>query len=85
MHSRLREHSLKAWEALRAGKANPLEQMLAADTALLHFLQPAQIRELLDVRTYLGTAPERARRFAAEIEARFSDHGEEDSRAEEQG
>src|SRR5690606_18585242 len=50
VHERLREHSLKAWAALQAGRANPLADSLAADPELLRFLQPARIRELMDAR-----------------------------------
>jgi len=67
MHERLRQHSLKAWEAVKAGRPNPLAGSLAADPALLAHLQPARLRELMDARAYVGTAPERAAALAAEI------------------
>jgi len=67
MHERLRQHSLKAWEAVKAGRPNPLAGSLAADPALLAHLQPARLRELMDARAYVGTAPERAVALAAEI------------------
>ncbi len=67
MHARLREHSLAAWQALRSGGPNPLPNRLATDVRLLQYLQPARIQELLDVSTYVGTAPARARELAAEV------------------
>jgi adenylosuccinate lyase len=67
MHERLRQHSLKAWEAVKAGRPNPLAASLAADPALLAHVQPARLRELMDARAYVGTAPERAAALAAEI------------------
>jgi adenylosuccinate lyase len=67
MHERLRQHSLKAWDAVKAGRPNPLAASLAADPALLAHLQPARLRELMDARAYVGTAPERAAELAAEI------------------
>lgn len=72
MHERLRQHSLQAWEAVRQGRPNPLPDLVASDTHLLHYLQPRQIRDLLDVADYVGTAPRRARELAARLRARFA-------------
>jgi adenylosuccinate lyase len=69
MHERIREHSRKAWDALRAGRANPLAELLAADPEMLRYLQPARIKELMNADAYVGTAPERARAMAASIRA----------------
>jgi adenylosuccinate lyase len=66
-HERLRAHSLKAWAAVKAGRPNPLADLLAADPELLVYLQPARLRELMDARAYVGTAPARAGALAAEI------------------
>jgi adenylosuccinate lyase len=71
MHERLRQHSLASWEALQDGKANPLEDLLASDTALLKFLQPAKIRDLLNAEGYVGQAPLRARQMSARIRRRL--------------
>ena len=71
MHERLRKHSMSAWESVRAGNANPLSDQLSGDTSLLKYLQPAQIRELLDVRNYLGFAPQRAKDLVAQIRQRL--------------
>lgn len=60
MHERLREHSLKAWEAIKADKPNPLAGLIAADQQLLFYLQPNRLKALMDARGYVGTAPERA-------------------------
>jgi adenylosuccinate lyase len=68
-HERLRLHSLKAWEAVKAGRANPLPGLLAVDPDLLRYLQPARLHELMDARAYVGTAPERALALAAVIRA----------------
>ncbi len=67
MHERLRQHSLKAWDAVKAGRPNPLAASLATDPALLAHLQPARLRELMDARAYVGTAPDRAAALAVEI------------------
>jgi len=67
MHERLRQHSLAAWPLAQQGRTDALISRLAADTALLRYLQPARIEQLLEVRTYVGWAPERARQTAAEL------------------
>jgi adenylosuccinate lyase len=68
-HERLRAHSLTAWDAVKAGRANPLAGLLAVDPELLRYLQPARISELMDARAYVGTAPDRALALAAEVRA----------------
>ncbi|OGO13083.1 MAG: adenylosuccinate lyase [Chloroflexi bacterium RBG_13_68_17] len=72
MYERLRRHTRGALERARAGDPNPLPDRLAADTAILHFLQPARVRSLLDASTYVGQAPRRARQMAARLRERFS-------------
>jgi adenylosuccinate lyase len=67
MHEKIREHSRKAWEALREGRPNPLIEYLAADMEMLKHMQPAKIRELMDASAYVGTAPRRAREMAKRI------------------
>jgi adenylosuccinate lyase len=67
MHARLREHSLKAWSAVKAGRPNPLAESLAADPDLLRYLQPARLRALMNAGGYLGTAIERADALVTEI------------------
>jgi adenylosuccinate lyase len=67
MHERLREHSLRAWAAIRLGRPNPLAESLAADPDLLRFLQPARLRELMRADDYVGDAVERADALVAEI------------------
>jgi adenylosuccinate lyase len=66
-HERLRQHSLKAWEAVKAGRPNPLAASIAADPAMLAHLQPARLRDLMDAHAYVGSAPQRAAALAAEI------------------
>jgi adenylosuccinate lyase len=67
MHERLRGHSLKAWEAVKAGRKNPLADLLGKDTTLLKHLQPARLQELMNAREYVGTAVERADALAADL------------------
>jgi len=67
MHERLRQHSLAAWPLAQQGRNDALLSRLAADTTLLRYLQPARIEQLLEVRGYVGWAPERARQTAAAL------------------
>jgi adenylosuccinate lyase len=67
MHERLRQHALAAWESVQAGEPNPLADRLAADPVIMGYLSQAQVRELMDVNSYLGDAPRRARHLASEL------------------
>jgi adenylosuccinate lyase len=71
MHERLRQHSMNAWESTDDDKPNLLTEALAADTALLHYIQPARIRELLDASSYTGLAPEAALSVVVRIRERL--------------
>ena len=77
-HERLRDHSLKAWAAIKAGRPNPLGASLAGDPDFLVYLQPARLRELMDARAYVGTAVERAAAMAETIRAALT--GEPEAR-----
>lgn len=69
LHEIIREAAMKAWGVLADGGDNPLPHILADDEQLRHFLDPAEIRALLDPSHHIGDAPERARRLAGKIEA----------------
>ena len=60
MHARIREHALRAWEAINQGQPNPLSELLCADDLFLQFLSADEIGAQLDYERYLGDAPERA-------------------------
>lgn len=72
MHEHLRQHSLKAWDALQDGQVNPLRDQLAQDPVILKYLQPGRVRELLEARRYVGNAPARARAMADRIRDRYA-------------
>ncbi len=72
-HERLREHALAAWGAVRAGEPNPLAERLLADGEVTGLVAPERLRELLDVRRYVGDAPERCRQFVAELGRRLGE------------
>jgi adenylosuccinate lyase len=67
LHERLRQHSLRAWEAVQAGKPNPLAMQLLQDEEIRHYLGDEETAGLMDATHYLGDAPGRARDLAAAI------------------
>jgi adenylosuccinate lyase len=70
MHEVIREHTLAAWAALQStlsNAENPLPKRLSLDPRVTAYLAPERILELLDASTYVGDAPQRARRLAARI------------------
>jgi adenylosuccinate lyase len=69
MHEIIREHSLAAWAELAAGQANPLPSRLSTDVRITKHLASTEILRLLDATQYIGDAPERARKLAAQIRA----------------
>lgn len=71
MHEAIRKHSMRAWGALRSGEKNPLIDTLCTDTTILAFLQPTRVRELMEIDSYVGLAPERARAIASQIREKY--------------
>jgi adenylosuccinate lyase len=67
MHERIRTLAMKAWEALRADGENPLTAELCRDAEMTEYLSEAEIRTLMDARSYVGDAPARAREMAKRI------------------
>jgi adenylosuccinate lyase len=70
MHEHIREHSMRAWQAIRDGHPNQLAEDLRADGKLLQHLSAEEIDACMSITHYLGDAPERARLIANLI--RFS-------------
>jgi adenylosuccinate lyase len=71
VRDRLRRHLVTAREAVQAGRPNPLLSQLTTDTVLLRFAQPSRMRELLEMRSYVGQAPDRARALARALRQRL--------------
>ncbi len=82
LHERLRDHSLKAWGALKAGRPNPLADLLAADAEILRYLQPATLHSLMNAGDYIGTAAERAADLAETIRRTLREWPERDAGSE---
>ncbi len=69
MHELIRNHSLKAWEAVRSGKENPLAESLSKDKTVLAFVTEAEVLEFMKVEAYIGDAVLRTTLVAKEIDA----------------
>jgi adenylosuccinate lyase len=69
LHEALRNASMEAWEAVRRGDENPLARLLTERAELTTLVEPAEIRQLLDPSSQVGTAPQRARLLADRIDA----------------
>lgn len=71
MHEILREHSLQAWQAIQNASFNPLNDTVASDEKLLAYLSESEIRQAMQVKNYIGDAPERARQLAQKLRDLF--------------
>ncbi len=71
IHEAIRQHAMRAWEAVSAGAPNPLVDDLCADAQLTRFLNPAAMRALLHVDAYTGDAAARAKTFAEHVLAQL--------------
>ena len=67
LHEVIRESAMCAYEALAAGESNPFARLLADDERIAHWVDPAEVRELLDPAAHIGDAPQRSRRLAQRI------------------
>jgi adenylosuccinate lyase len=67
MHEHLRRHAMRAWESAQLGGENPLVEQLVADDQLARYLEPGEIRRLMDASSHVGDAPRRARLLAEHI------------------
>ena len=67
MHERVRVNAMKAWETLRPGGENPLVSLLCQDAEISEYLPEEEIRRLMDARSHIGDAPQRAREMAKAI------------------
>jgi adenylosuccinate lyase len=67
LHEVIRESAMLAYDALAAGDTNPLARILADDDRIARWVDPAEVRELLDPTTHVGDAPQRALQLAKRI------------------
>jgi len=69
MHEVLRNISMEAWAAIQNGKQNPMELLLKKNSTIHRYLTGKEILGLLDVRSHVGDAPERALQLAKQIKS----------------
>jgi len=68
MHEHLRDHAMRAWEAVREGRPNPLTDNIAADPLFTAHLAPDEVRSLLQIEGYTGIAESHAVWLAEQIQ-----------------
>lgn len=67
LHEVIRDHSLTAWAAIRAGKPNRLTTSLADDPTFIGLMRRDEVLSTLVAEDYLGDAPRRARELATSL------------------
>ncbi|MGD0750047.1 MAG: adenylosuccinate lyase [Anaerolineales bacterium] len=67
MHECIRRNAMQAWEVIRRGEENPLVSLMCQDGELTEYLPEQEIRVLMDARSHVGDAPERALQMARRI------------------
>ena len=60
IHEVLREISMRAWEEIQEGKANPMEDLLTSNPEIRKYLKSEEIMNLLDAKNHTGNAKEKA-------------------------
>lgn len=71
LHEVIREHAMAAWGEVRAGRPNPLIELLCDDPRIVQYAPRDAVRVWLDASGYVGDAPRRARAFAAMLRQRL--------------
>ena len=67
MHEVLRSISLVAWQKIQSGQPNPMEKLLLENKRLKKYLNSEDLKKLLDVKSHMGDAPERAVKLVRHI------------------
>jgi len=67
LHEVIRENAMAAYAALERGETNPLARLLSDDDRIVRYIDPAEVRSLLDPTGHVGDAPVRARRLVQRI------------------
>jgi adenylosuccinate lyase len=60
MHEKIREHTMGAWDAVKAGQMNPLHDAIISDSEFLSFLSSEELTDAMDASTYTGNAKDKA-------------------------
>ncbi len=67
MHEAIRDISMIAWSTVQDGKINPMAELLINNPQIKKYLHEEEIIKLMDVKNYIGNAPERALKLAEKI------------------
>ncbi len=67
LHEIIREHAMAAWAEVQAGRPNPLAESLCSDPRITQAASRAEVCAWLDAAGYVGDAPARSRRLAAQV------------------
>ena len=67
VHNRLRELSLRAWDAIQSGAPNPLVQLIGDDQEFQKYISAHELVQIMNTPPDAGAAPFLARRFAGHI------------------
>lgn len=67
IHETLREIAIQSWNETQENKPNPMEKLLTENETIKKTLSESEIKKLLDVKTHIGTAPERAKQLVEHI------------------
>ncbi len=60
IHEVIRNISMIAWGDIQEGRSNPMEQLLMSNLKIKKYLGKNEIMKWLDIKYYIGNAPERA-------------------------
>ena len=74
MHELLREHALRAWQAVQEGQPNPLAGQIIGDPHFTRYFTGEKIQSLLQVDGYTGIAAERSLAITNSIQKLLSEH-----------
>lgn len=67
LHERLRELSMRAWDAIEKDEGNPLASLLQKDDLIGKYVKPSELEQAMKVEEHTGLAAQRARKFAASL------------------
>jgi adenylosuccinate lyase len=59
MHEKIRQHTMQAWSAVKAGQENPLAEAIVSDQEFLQYLTQEQLDAAMDAGRYTGNAAEK--------------------------
>ncbi len=67
LHEIFRKISLQAWQKINQNQPNPMKQLLLKNSQIKKYLTEKEINQLLDIKTHIGDAPQRALLLVKEI------------------